>query len=120
MATLNRAFALEQMNDVAVVVRKNLDLDVPRAIDKPFYVQRAVTEGRRRLATRLLDSGQQRALVANVLHADAAASGRWLQKDRKADPARRDRNRLVRLIRRRVARDNRHPRLLSELASSDL
>jgi hypothetical protein len=57
MAALNRTFALEQMNDVAVVIRQNLDFDVPGALDEPFDVECAVPERRRRLATRLLDCG---------------------------------------------------------------
>ena len=55
MAALDRALALEQVDDVAVVVGEDLDLDVARPLDQPLDVQRAVAERGRRLAPRRLD-----------------------------------------------------------------
>ena len=55
VTALDRAFALEQVHDVAVIVRENLDLDVPRPLDQPLDVERAVAERRGRLAPRRLD-----------------------------------------------------------------
>ena len=44
MATLDRALALEEMDDVAVRIGEDLDLDVPRPFDEALHVQRAVAE----------------------------------------------------------------------------
>jgi hypothetical protein len=44
---LQRALALEQVHHVAVVVGKNLYLDVPRTLNEPLDVERAVAERRR-------------------------------------------------------------------------
>ena len=61
MPPLNRAFALEQMDDVAVGVRDNLDLDVTGLLDQPLDVQRAIADSGDRFATR--GSGGVRHLV---------------------------------------------------------
>jgi hypothetical protein len=45
MPPLDRAFALEQMNGVAMSVSKDLNLDVARPIDQALDVERAVAEG---------------------------------------------------------------------------
>jgi hypothetical protein len=44
MATLNGAFALAQVNDVAVPITKHLDLDVAWARDEAFQEDRIITE----------------------------------------------------------------------------
>lgn len=48
MAALDGAFALTQVNQVAVVVAQNLNLDVPRFQDQLFDVDFAVAEGMER------------------------------------------------------------------------
>ena len=45
---LQRALALAQVDDVAVVVGQDLDLDVPRRVDQPFQEEGVVAEGARR------------------------------------------------------------------------
>ena len=52
MAALQRALALEEVHDVAVVVAEHLQLDVARPFDELLDVERAVAERRRRLAPR--------------------------------------------------------------------
>ena len=46
MTTLNRAFTLEEMNDVALGVGQNLELDVARAVDESLDVERSVAKRR--------------------------------------------------------------------------
>ena len=67
MPALDRALALEQVDDVAVRVGEDLDLDVPRPLDQPFDVERAVAErrGRPRAAPRAI-SVARRVVVAGT------------------------------------------------------
>ena len=44
MAPLQRALALEHVNDVAVMVGDDLELDVARALDQALEVERRVAE----------------------------------------------------------------------------
>ena len=74
MPPLKRALALEQVHDVAVGVGKNLDFDVPGALDQPLDVERAVAERRLGLAAGLCRGAEQRIGIAHDLHADAAAA----------------------------------------------
>ena len=66
MPPLDRALALEQVDDVAVVVGEDLDLDVARPLDQPLDVQRAVAERGRRLAPRRLNRVVELARVADA------------------------------------------------------
>ena len=52
MAPLDRALALEEVDDVAVGVGEDLHFDVARPLDEPLDVQRAVAERRGGLAPR--------------------------------------------------------------------
>ena len=45
MPALDRAFALAQMNDVAVLVGQQLNLDVARALHQFFQIDRAIAKG---------------------------------------------------------------------------
>ncbi len=51
MAALERALALAERNDPAVVIAENLDLDVPRTFDELLEEDRVVTERRAGLGT---------------------------------------------------------------------
>ena len=55
VTSLNRTLALEQMDDVAVVIGEDLELDMSRLLDQPFNVERAVAEGRHCFASCLRD-----------------------------------------------------------------
>src|SRR5678815_1226727 len=74
MAALDRAFPLEQMDDVAVCVGQDLELDVPRAVDEPLDIKGSVTESDERFAPRLPDCAQELRVVPDGLHADAASA----------------------------------------------
>ena len=85
MAPLDRAVTLEEVDQRAVLVTQDLDLDVPGPLDGPLDVDRRVAErgpgaplrgGERRLEP--LRPGHER-------HADAAPAGGGLQHDRIAD-----------------------------------
>ncbi len=54
MATLDRAFAFAQMNVVAVVVRENLYLDVPRTDDRLLDINSVITKTRESFGLRIL------------------------------------------------------------------
>ena len=120
MAALNRALALEEMHDVAVMIGQDLELDVARLLDQTFDVERAVAERGRRLPPRLRDRAGQRRLIANRLHPDAAAAFRGLQQHGKADAPDRGRNRRVGLIRWRLAGHDRHAGALRQTPRRDL
>ena len=57
-----------------VVVREDLDLDVPRTLDEAFDVQGAVAECGLGVPSCGLNRGRRVFLAANDLHADAAAA----------------------------------------------
>ena len=79
MPALDRALALEQVDDVAVRVGEHLDLDVARPLDEALDVERAVAE--RRHAPRAAPPGSlasRRSSSAHDAHALAAAAGRRL------------------------------------------
>ena len=80
MAALQRAFALPEVDDVAVTVAQDLYLDVARLVDVFFEVNAAVLEGLSaswRAALRPVLSAD---LVAGHAHAAAAAAGRRLDR----------------------------------------
>src|SRR5437588_11748094 len=84
MAALDRAVALEQVHQVAMMVTKNLDFNVTGAFHIFLYQQRAVTESALGLATRGCESLLKFTGLAHNAHAASAASGSGLDKDRKA------------------------------------
>ena len=88
MPALRRAFALEEVHDVAVRVGEDLDLDVPRPLDQPLDVERAVAERRLRLAPRCASASASSPRRAHRLHPDAAAARRRLDQRREADARR--------------------------------
>ena len=59
MPALERAFALAQMNHVAVPVAQHLKFDVPRALDQLLHVHVRTAERLLRLGTRGLKRRQQ-------------------------------------------------------------
>ena len=88
MAALQRALALEEVHDIAVVVAEHLQLDVTRPFDQLLDVQRAVAECGRRLAPRRRNQLRRVVLVPHDAHAPSAAACRGLDEDWKADAPR--------------------------------
>ena len=84
VAPLDGAFALAQVDDVAVAVGQHLDLDVARLLDVALDEHAGVVEG----LLRLLAAGGQGRLhvlgLADDAHALAAAAGGRLEQDRVA------------------------------------
>ena len=74
------------MHDVSVMVGENLHLDVPRPLDQPLDVERAVAERRRRLAPRALHRLGDVPRVQHAPHAFAASTGGCLDQRGKPDP----------------------------------
>ena len=61
MTALDRAFALAEMNDVAVIVGEHLNLDMARPLDIAFEIDAAVLESRLGFGPRrLIGRGQVR------------------------------------------------------------
>ena len=108
VSALDRAIALEEMDDIAVAIREDLHLDMPR-IDQIFLDQQAiVAEGCLRLAPRPRQGFGQCGLVLNDAHAFAAAAGRGFDQHRIADGARLFRQPCIALLFAMIAGDQRH------------
>ena len=86
VAALDRAFALAEMDDVAVLVAEHLDFDVAR-IDDEFLDEHAVVAERRSSppSARARKPSATSALRVRDAHALAAAAGRGLDHHRIAD-----------------------------------
>ena len=82
MAPLDRALALAEVHDLAVLVAEDLELDVPRRLDVLLDVDVADAERGLRFALRRLDRVRQVSLRAHDPHAAAAAARRRLHDDR--------------------------------------
>ncbi|GAA4010595.1 hypothetical protein GCM10022280_04810 [Sphingomonas swuensis] len=120
VAALDAALALAEVEDVAVLVAEQLDLDMARALDELLDEHPVVAEAGEALALGRLEA------VAHVLfgpgeaHALAAAAGRGLHHHRIADLAR-DPDRIVGGGDvTEEARDDIHPGRLGEFLGFDL
>ena len=82
MASLDRAFPLEQVDGPAVVVGQDLELDVARLLDAFLEIDRVVAEGRSGLAPAGFEGRFETVVVRDDPHALAAAAGRGLDHDR--------------------------------------
>ena len=82
MAALDRALALAEMHDGAVMIAEDLELDVARPLDVLLDVDVADAERRLRLALRRLERLAELAGLADDAHAAAAAAGDGLDDDR--------------------------------------
>jgi hypothetical protein len=76
VAALHRAFALAQIDDVAVLIAQHLDLDVARAFDELLDEHAVVAEGGKALALGRLEALAHVALGPGEPHPLAAAAGR--------------------------------------------
>ncbi len=108
VAALDRALALVEVDDTAVAVADDLDLDVPRPLDVALEQERVVAERRGRLAPRPLDRGLQLIRLPDDAHALAAAARRRLDQEREPDLARRPDQRGGAAVVAVVARHHRH------------
>ncbi len=117
---LDRAVALEQVDEVPVVVAEDLHLDVLRALDVALEEHGGVAERRARLAPRRDEPLDELALVARDAHAPPAAARARLDDDRVAVLAREDERLLVMGDRLRRAGHDRYARGLRGLAPGDL
>src|SRR5690606_30539947 len=100
--------AFTQVDDVAVGVGEDLDLDVPGAVDPPLDQQRVVAEGGAGLPAGGGDLVREPRLVPHQAHALAATARGGLQQHRHADPAGRLDELLVRQPGPAGAGDDRH------------
>src|SRR5688572_28606374 len=85
MPTLDGAFALVKVNDMAVGVAEDLDLDVARALDIALDDERSVTKCRLGLTPRRGDALLELLFTADELHALSASARARLQQQREAD-----------------------------------
>ena len=120
MAPLDRALALAEVDDVAVMIAEHLELDVARVLDVLLDVDVADAERRFGLALRGLERLRQLAWRADDAHAAAAAAGDRLDDHRVAELLG-DLLRLVLAVDRAVAaRQDRHAGLLHRAARARL
>ncbi len=85
MAALDRAVALAEMNDRALLVAEHLDLDVPRAEKRALEEEPPVAESALGLGVRGRERGFQPVGLAHDAHAASPASGGGFDHDRIAD-----------------------------------
>ena len=95
MAPLDRAIALEQVNDSAAAVAEHLHLDMMAPLDQALDIQRAVAERRDRFTACRLDGIERLAGIGDPTHPLAAAARGRLDKCGQADSLERLRYTLV-------------------------
>src|SRR5271168_559270 len=88
VAALHGAFALAQIDDVAVMVAEHLNLDVARAFEVFLDVEAAVAEGVDGFGRRVAPGAGEFAGALHATHAFAAAAGHGFQEDGKSRVAR--------------------------------
>ena len=89
MAALDAALALAEVDDVALAVGGDLNLDVVAALDQPLEIQAALAEMRLRLVLGDRKHARELVGVARDAHAAPAAAGDRLEHEREAQLARR-------------------------------
>ncbi len=120
VATLDRAVALEKMDDIAVRVAEDLAFDVTGALDELFEIDLVLAEGGLGLALGLGHLADQVLGVADRPHAAAAAAPGGLQHHRIADLLGQSLD-LFRVVRQRLGRrHDRHADRDREVAGRDL
>ncbi len=120
VATLDRAFALAEIENIAMLVAQHLDLDMPRILDEFLDEHAVVAKARQPLALGRLESLTHVLLAVRQPHPLAAAAGRSLHHHRITDLAR-DPHRLVGIGNlAEIARHHRHPRRLGQFLRFDL
>ena len=120
VAPLQAAFALTEVNDVAVLVGENLDLDVPGPQDESLEEQGVVAERRRGLTAGTAKSLGQIGRILDQTHSLATAACRRLDQHRVADVLGRCDQFFVGQIRARDTRDHRHVERGNRVLRGDL
>src|SRR2546426_2546940 len=115
MPPVRRAVTQQVADDIPVVVRHDLDLDVPRALDQTLEEQTLVADRGGQKPPRARARVAQRALVPPRLHPDPAAPGDGLDHQRVAGGTRRRDERVVALVLAAVAGQHRNARALCDL-----
>jgi hypothetical protein len=108
VAALHRAVAFTEVDDLAVHVGEDLNLDMAGAEQRTLDQQARVAEGRLRFAGRGSERRVQRAFVEDEPHATPAAAGPGLDHQRKAGAQRRGAQRGGLLVFAVVARQHGH------------
>src|SRR4051812_14549881 len=85
VATLDGAFALAEIDDVAVLVAEHLDLDVARRLDELLEEHAVVAEAGEALALHALEPFAHVLLISREAHALPAAASRSLDHHRIAE-----------------------------------
>src|SRR5262249_50356518 len=85
MATLQRTVALVQVNGMTVSVRKDLNLNVPRARDIFFNQHPVIAEGCLGFALCAFQGGVEVSVTIDAAHPLAATTGDSLDEDRISD-----------------------------------
>src|SRR6185295_5765449 len=85
VAALDRAFALVQIEDGAVLVAQDLDLDVPRRLDELLNEHAVVAEAVEAFALHAVEALAHVLFGPGEAHALAAATGRGLHHHREPD-----------------------------------
>ena len=85
VTALDRAVALSEMDDIAVRVRKHLDLDMPRVLEVPLHVHGGVGEVLLALARRCVERSRRVIGPPHDLHALATAARGGLDDQRVAE-----------------------------------
>ncbi len=85
VAALERALALAERPDAAVLIGEHLEFDVPRRFDETLEVDVGVGEPGHLLGGRRLESARELARIAHDPHAPSASAARRLQDHGEAD-----------------------------------
>src|SRR5689334_4521715 len=108
MPALDRAVALEQMDDVAASVAENLYLDMAGAFEIAFQQNRVVAERALRLAPSAVESARELGRALDGAHAPPAAARGGLDHERKSDLLRFGSQRRIVLIGAVIPRHDRY------------
>src|SRR5690242_9274169 len=119
MPPLNGALPLEEVERVSMIVRKDLHFDVPRPLDQPFDVKRAVAERAKRFASRRTDGFEESIAGRGHAHALAAAARGRFDENWKSDRSSGRREACIGLIVGRAARDDWYAGALHQLTRAD-
>ncbi len=109
MSPLDRALALEEVDDAPLPVAEHLELDVPRTLDRALDVHRALAKDRFRLGLGDQIAVPEAFLVAGDPHPLPAAARHRLDHDRVADLGGEPHRRLDIGDRAFAPRHHRHP-----------
>jgi len=81
MTALNRTFTFAEMNDLAMLVAKKLEFDVPRMFNEPLGVNIRRAEGLLRFTARRFVCREKLFLLAHHAHATSATARHRLQNE---------------------------------------